>query len=279
MPPGRRNVRGHRDTPSPPQSVTPSPTQGLTSSPHTPSPPQNVTPSPTTPELTSSPHTPSPPQNVTSSPPHGITPSPLTPSPHQSGTPSPPQGLTSSPPQGLTPSAPPIVAQSTQVNGAGPSSSKRVRGPTVGKSLNKFIAHHEGKKLVVTVPKEMKAFCGVNATMAATDLGVQIMRFCPIQGCAHSWKSVDPMAKKAILQSNRDKFDIVDGTEGNSLADAVTDRKASLLYKDWKCNMRRHYRKLRKAKVDPYSSPYPGMHMDDWKYLIDKVFKDPKTPV
>ncbi|KAF7127865.1 hypothetical protein RHSIM_Rhsim11G0014100 [Rhododendron simsii] len=40
--------------------------------------------------------------------------------------------------------------------------------------------------------------------------------------------------------------------------------------------MRRHYRKLRKAKVDPYSSPYLGMHMDDWKYLIDKVFKDPK---
>ncbi|KAG5541064.1 hypothetical protein RHGRI_021072 [Rhododendron griersonianum] len=275
MPPGHRNVRGHRDTPSPPQSVTPSPTQGLTSSPHTPSPLQNVIPSPTQ-ELTSSPHTPSPPQNVTpsptqgltSSPPQGLIPSPHTPSPHQSGTPSPPQGLTSS--------TPPIVAQSSQVNGAGPSSSKRVRGPTVGKSLDKFIAHHEGKKLVVTVPEEMKAFCGVNATMAATDLGVQIRRFCPIQGFAHSWKSVDPMAKKAILQSNRDKFDIVDGTEGNSLADAVTDNKASLLYKDWKCNMRRHYRKLRKVKVDPYSSPYPGMHMDDWKYLIDKVFKDPK---
>ncbi|KAG5524549.1 hypothetical protein RHGRI_031270 [Rhododendron griersonianum] len=283
MPPGHRNVRGHRDTPSPPQSVTPSPTQGLTSSPHTPSPFQNVIPSPTQ-ELTSSPHTPSPPQNVTpsptqgltssppqgltSSPPQGLIPSPHTPSPHQSGTPSPPQGLTSS--------TPPIVAQSSQVNDAGPSSSKRVRGPTVGKSLDKFIAHHEGKKLVVTVPEEMKAFCGVNATMAATDLGVQIRRFCPIQGFAHSWKSVDPMAKKAILQSNRDKFDIVDGTEGNSLADAVTDNKASLLYKDWKCNMRRHYRKLRKAKVDPYSSPYPGMHMDDWKYLIDKVFKDPK---
>ncbi|XP_058190957.1 probable Rho-GTPase-activating protein 7 [Rhododendron vialii] len=210
MPPGRRNVRGHRDTPSPPQSVTPSPTQGLTSSLHTPSPLQNVTPSPTQ-GLTSSPHTPSPPQNVT---------------------PSPPQGGTSSPPQGLTSSAPPIVAQSDQVSGAGPSSSKRVRGPIVGKSLDKFIAHHEGKNLVVTVPEETKAFCGVNATMAATDLGVQIRRFCPIQGFAHSWKFVDPMAKKAILQSNRDKFDIVDGTKGNSLADAVTDKKASLLYKD-----------------------------------------------
>ncbi|KAI8550677.1 hypothetical protein RHMOL_Rhmol06G0126400 [Rhododendron molle] len=224
MPPGHRNVRGHRDIPSPPQSVTPSPTQGLTSSPHTPSPLQNVTPPPAQ-ELTSSPHTPSPPQNVTPSPTQGLTPSPHTPSPHQSGTPSQPQELTSS--------APPIVAQSSQVSGTGPSSSKRVWGPTVGKSLDKFIAHHEGKKLVVTVPEEMKAFCG-------------------------------------------DKFDIVDGTEGNSLADAVTDKKASLLYKDWKCNMRRHYRKLRKAKVDPYSSPYPGMHMDDWKYLIDKVFKDPK---
>lgn len=77
----------------------------------------------------------------------------------------------------------------------------------------------------------------------------------------------------------QDKFDIVDGTEGNSLVDAITNKKASLLYKDWKCNMRRHYRKLRKAKVDPYSSPYPGMHMDDWKYLIDKVFKDPKIRV
>ncbi|XP_058197496.1 uncharacterized protein LOC131313281 isoform X2 [Rhododendron vialii] len=254
MPSGRRNVRGHRDTPSP--------TQGLTSSPHTPSPPQNVTPSPT--------------QGLTSSPPQGLTPSPHTPTPHQSGTLSPPEGLTSSPPQGLTSSAPNIMAQSDQVSGAGPSSSKRVRGPTVGKSLDKFIAHHEGKKLLVTVLEEMKPFCGVNATMAATDLGVQIKRFCPTQGFAHSWKSVDPMAKKAILQSNRDKFDIVDGTEGNSLADAVTDKKASLLYKDWKCNMRHHYRKLRKAKVDPYSSPYPGMLMDDWKYLIDKVFKDPK---
>ncbi|KAI8530049.1 hypothetical protein RHMOL_Rhmol11G0024400 [Rhododendron molle] len=231
MAPGRQNVKGHRDTPSPPQSVTPSPTQGLTSSPHTPSPPQNVTPSPT--------------QGLTSSPPQGLTPS---------STPV------------LTPSAPSIIAQSPQVSGACPSSSKRVRGPTVGKSLDKFIAHHEGKKLVVTVPEEMKAFCGVNATMAATDLGVQIRRFCPIQGFAHSSKSVDPM----------DKFDIVDGTEENSLVDAVTDKKASLLCKEWKCNMRRHYRKFRKAKVDPYSSPYPGMHVDDWKYLIDKVFKDPK---
>ncbi|XP_058181022.1 protodermal factor 1-like isoform X1 [Rhododendron vialii] len=203
MAPGHRNVRGHRDTPSPPQSVTPSPTQGLTSSPHTPFPSQNVTPSPT--------------QVLTSSPPQGLAPSPHTPSPHQRVTPSPPQGLTSSPTQGFTPSKPSIVAQSTQVSGTGPSSSKRVRGPTVSKSLDKFIAHHEGKKLVVTVPEEMKAFCGVNATMAATDLGVQIRRFCPIQGFAHSWKSVDPMAKKAILQSNRDKFDIVDGTEGREI--------------------------------------------------------------
>ncbi|KAG5553252.1 hypothetical protein RHGRI_011196 [Rhododendron griersonianum] len=74
----------------------------------------------------------------------------------------------------------------------------------------------------------MKAFCGVNATMAVTDLGVQIRRFCPIQGFAHSWKSVDPMAKKAILQCNRDKFDIVDGTEGNSLADAALNFDAVL---------------------------------------------------
>ncbi|KAH7835831.1 hypothetical protein Vadar_016936 [Vaccinium darrowii] len=99
---------------------------------------------------------------------------------------------------------------------------------------------------------------------------------CPTQGFASSWKFVDPLIKAAILQSNQDKFDNQDGIEGNPLANVVSNKKASLLYKDWKCRMRTHYRKLRKAGLDTYSSPYPGVSMDGWKYLIDHVFKDSK---
>ncbi|KAH7844296.1 hypothetical protein Vadar_026588 [Vaccinium darrowii] len=129
-------------------------------------------------------------------------PQPATNQPYPPPTPSPPQSDTPSPPQSDTPS-PQSVEQSPQVTGAGTSSSTHKRGPTIGKSLDKLLAHKEGEKLVVTVPEEMNAFCGINATMAATDLGVQIRKRCPTQGFASSWKFVDPLIKASILQSNQ----------------------------------------------------------------------------
>lgn len=128
---------------------------------------------------------------------------------------------------------------------------------------------------MVPVPEEMRAFCGKNAQMASNELGLQIRRMCPIQGFKVSWKSVDPAIKESISQAVLDKFDIVDAFENRALAKEVTNEKAYLLYKNWKCKMRLYYLKLVEDGYDAYSHPYTGVTLDEWKYLIDHVFHDP----
>ena len=43
--------------------------------------------------------------------------------------------------------------------------------------------------------------------------------------------------------------------------------------------MNQHYRKVKKAGEDVYSKPYDGVTPDDWKYMIDGVWKSDKHKV
>ncbi|KAL7247884.1 hypothetical protein ACSBR2_002730 [Camellia fascicularis] len=81
----------------------------------------------------------------------------------------------------------------------------------------------------------------------------------------------------AVVQAVRDKFEIGDNYKENSLSQKVVENKCYVLYKDWKCRMKKKLEKLVDAVIDSYAHPYKGVQSDDWKYLIDQVWLDPKN--
>ncbi|THG21684.1 hypothetical protein TEA_000313 [Camellia sinensis var. sinensis] len=72
-----------------------------------------------------------------------------------------------------------------------------------------------------------------------------------------------------------DKFVIGDDFDNDEQAQQILDRKAYLLYKDWRYNLKQEFLELEEKGVDdPYSHPPSGVSLDDWRYLIDVAWKD-----
>ncbi|CAL5414354.1 unnamed protein product [Camellia sinensis] len=90
----------------------------------------------------------------------------------------------------------------SQTSGAGASSSRRVRGPTVGKATATRVSNNNGNKLHIPITETFNAFEGVLATPGANEIGIQIRRMCPIQG-VKSWTVADPATKGAVVQAVR----------------------------------------------------------------------------
>ncbi|KAI8549115.1 hypothetical protein RHMOL_Rhmol06G0001200 [Rhododendron molle] len=177
----------------------------------------------------------------------------------------------------LTPSM--VASPSTHASASGAPLEKRrrVRGPTRGKRIKRIIAENKGERIPAYVMPEMRAICGINANKVASELGTQIRWICHIQGFYSSWKNVSDDHKRAVIQAVRDKFKVTENdVEGTELVEQVFNEKANLLYKDWKWRMNDFYTKTDEAGLDAYQHPFQGMHIDDWKYMIDHVFKDPK---
>ncbi|KAL7208579.1 hypothetical protein ACSBR1_030336 [Camellia fascicularis] len=152
--------------------------------------------------------------------------------------------------------------------------STRVRGPTLGKGVQKKVERKKGEKLHVYVNRVLNAIIGGNATPATNELGLQIRRLCPLQS-VKSWRKIDESTKDAVVQGVLDKFVIGDDFANDEQAQEILDRKAYLLYKDWRYNLKQEYLELEEKGVDdPYSHPPSGVSFEDWKYLIDVAWKD-----
>ncbi|CAL5333311.1 unnamed protein product [Camellia sinensis] len=167
------------------------------------------------------------------------------------------------------------VVEETQPGGVvGQTRSTRVRGPTLGKGVQKKIARKKGEKLHVYVNRVLNAITGGNATPATNELGLQIRRLCPLQS-VKSWIKIDQSTKDAVIQAVLDKFVIGDDFDNDEQAQQILDRKAYLLYKDWRYNLKQEFLELEEKGVDdPYSRPPSGVSLEDWKYLIDVAWKD-----
>ncbi|CAL5354568.1 unnamed protein product [Camellia sinensis] len=147
------------------------------------------------------------------------------------------------------------VVEETQPGGVVQTRSTCVRGRTLGKGVQKKIARKKGEKLHVYVNRVLNAITGGNATPATNELGLQIRQLCPLQS-VKSWIKIDQSTKDAVVQ-------------------AVLDKKAYLLYKDWRYNLKQEFLELEEKGVDdPYSHPPSGVSLEDWKYLIDVAWKD-----
>ncbi|THF99816.1 hypothetical protein TEA_003975 [Camellia sinensis var. sinensis] len=150
----------------------------------------------------------------------------------------------------------------------------RARGHTLGKGVQKRIARKKGEKLHVYVNRVLNAITGGNATPATNELRLQIRRLCPLQSLK-SWRKIDQSTKDAVIQAMLDKFVIGDDFDNDEQAQQILDRKANLLYKDWRYNLKQEFLELEEKGVDdPYSHPPSGVSLDDWKYLIDVAWKD-----
>ncbi|KAL7167412.1 hypothetical protein ACSBR2_037968 [Camellia fascicularis] len=164
--------------------------------------------------------------------------------------------------------------EETQVHGVGKSNSNRVRGPTVGKGVQKRLTRKKEEKLHVYVNRMLNALTGGNATPATNELGLQIRRLCPLKG-VKLWKKMDQSIKDTVVQAVLDMFEIREDFHTDQQAQEIIDTKAYLLYKDWRYTLKQHYEKLVEEGVDdPYSHPPKGVCLDDWKHMIDVAWKD-----
>ncbi|KAL7211592.1 hypothetical protein ACSBR2_014449 [Camellia fascicularis] len=142
------------------------------------------------------------------------------------------------------------------------------------KECKKKIASKKGEKLYVYVNRMLNALIGGNATPATNELGLQIRWLCPLKG-EKSWKKIDQSIKDAVVQVVLDKFEIGEDFHTDEQAQEIVNINAYLLYKDWRYNLKKHFEKLQKEGVDdPYSPPPTGVCLDDWKHMIDVVWKD-----
>ncbi|KAL7225122.1 hypothetical protein ACSBR1_020429 [Camellia fascicularis] len=72
-----------------------------------------------------------------------------------------------------------------------------------------------------------------------------------------------------------DKFVIDEDFDNDEQTQQILDRKAYLLYMDWRYNLKQEFLELKETGVDdPYSYPPSGMSLEDWKYVIDVAWKD-----
>ncbi|KAH7836698.1 hypothetical protein Vadar_004479 [Vaccinium darrowii] len=203
---------------------------------------------------------------------------PSIPSPSQL---SPTETLESSQPQELSPQNLEDlgdVASLVQSNNSGPPRSTNVRGKTIGKGVDKLIAHSNGEKLVVPVLPEWNSLCGINASKATSLLGVYLRMMCPIKNTP-TWSHVDPATQSAVIQAVLDKCKISDDYFGNPIAQQAVHSKCYHMHINWRHRMKCHYNDILKQQLDPYSHPYDEMSLEDWRHMIDDVWKSEKFEV
>ena len=75
-----------------------------------------------------------------------------------------------------------------------------VRGPTLGKGIQKIIRAKKGEKCYVHIDRGLNAMAGKYATPATNELGIQFRSLCPVKD-VKSWVDLDETTKSAVIQA------------------------------------------------------------------------------
>ncbi|CAL5379149.1 unnamed protein product [Camellia sinensis] len=162
----------------------------------------------------------------------------------------------------------------TQPSGVGTSKPPRVRGPTLGKGIQKIIRAKKREKYYVHIDRALNAMTGKYATPATNELEIQIRSFCLVKG-VKSWLDLDETTKSAVIQAVLDKFEIGDDFHDDLQAQQIVNKKAYGLYKDWRYTLKQEFELLEGLPRDEiYAHPPLGVSLDDWKHLIDVAWQD-----
>ncbi|KAL7184470.1 hypothetical protein ACSBR2_026598 [Camellia fascicularis] len=115
---------------------------------------------------------------------------------------------------------------------------------------------------------------GKYVTPVTNELGFQIRSLCPLKD-VKSWLNINETNKVAIIQAVIEKFDIGDDFHNDSQAQRIVNKKAYVLHKDWRYNLKHEFKLLKEEGVnDLYTHPPQGVSLDDWKHLIDVAWQD-----
>ncbi|CAL5350723.1 unnamed protein product [Camellia sinensis] len=162
----------------------------------------------------------------------------------------------------------------TQPSGVGTSKPLRVRGPTLGKGIQKIIRAKKGGKCYVHIDRGLNAMTGKYATPATNELGIQIRTLCPLKD-VKSWLDLDETTKATVIQGVLDKFQIGDDFHNDLQAQEIVNKKAYGLYKDWRYTLKQEFELLEGLPRDEiYGHPPVGVSLDNWKHLIDVAWQD-----
>ncbi|CAL5411193.1 unnamed protein product [Camellia sinensis] len=159
----------------------------------------------------------------------------------------------------------------------------RVRGPTLGKGIQKIIRAKKREKCYVHIDRELNAMTGKYATSATNELGIQIRTLCPVKD-VKSWLDLDETTKSAIIQAvlvtditcpQDDKFQIRDDFHNDLQAQQIVNKKAYGLYKDWRYTLKQEFELLEGLPRDEIYAHLPlEVSLDDCKHLIDVAWQD-----
>ncbi|CAL5428865.1 unnamed protein product [Camellia sinensis] len=162
----------------------------------------------------------------------------------------------------------------TQPSGVGTSKPLHVRGPTLGKGIQKIIRAKKGEKCYVHIDRGLNAMTGKYATPATNELGIQIRTLCPLKD-VKSWLDLDETTKAAVIQAVLDKFQIGDDFHNDLQAQEIVNKKAYVLYKDWRYTLKQEFELLEGLPRDEiYAHPPIWVSLDDWKHMIDVAWQD-----
>ncbi|CAL5380686.1 unnamed protein product [Camellia sinensis] len=157
---------------------------------------------------------------------------------------------------------------------SGTSKPLRVRGPRLGKGIQKIIRAKKGGKCYVHIDRGLNAMTGKDATPATNELGIQIRTLCPLKD-VKSWLDLDETTKAAVIQAVLDKFQIGDDFHNDLQAQEIVNKKAYGLYKDWRYTLKQQFDLLEGLPRDEIYAHLPvGVSLDDWKHLIDVAWQD-----
>ncbi|KAL7240735.1 hypothetical protein ACSBR2_006393 [Camellia fascicularis] len=118
---------------------------------------------------------------------------------------------------------------------------------------------------------------------ATNELGIQIRSLCPVKD-VKSWLDLDETTKAAVIQAvliidntcpEDDKFNIGDDFHNDLQAQQIVNKKAYVLYKDWRYTLKQEFKLLEEeSRDDVYAHPPRKVSLDDWKHLIDVAWQD-----
>ncbi|GMP69102.1 hypothetical protein CsSME_00028494 [Camellia sinensis var. sinensis] len=146
----------------------------------------------------------------------------------------------------------------TQPSGVGTSKPLRIRGPTLGKGIQKIIRAKKGEKCYVHIDRGLNAMTGKYATPATNELGIQIRTLCPLKD-VKSWLDIDETTKAAVIQAVLDKFQIGDDFHNDLQAQEIVNKMAYGLFKDWRYTLKQEFELLEGLPRDEiYAYPPVG---------------------
>ncbi|KAG5517391.1 hypothetical protein RHGRI_037963 [Rhododendron griersonianum] len=148
-------------------------------------------------------------------------------------------------------------------------SKKRVRGPTRGINVDK-----ERKKLGHPIPveidREAMAIVGDYSSSVAYAIGESIRSHAPVRDI--EWGDIDFGIKESIILRVGQTFGLGD-YKNDMVLRRIIDFKCQALYRDWKCRLHDHYKVIKKEVSDPQNHPLYPCNLEDWKFMIKKVWR------